>query len=63
MEVTMTEMLLFAWAIFATGMWLDTKNDLRIHRVMTGEVFKRIADGRIKVVEKEDSFDLVEVKK
>ncbi len=63
MEITMTEMLLFAWAVFATGMWFDTKNDLRVHRLMTGEVFKRIADGRIKVVDKEDSFDLVEVKK
>jgi hypothetical protein len=34
-----------------------------MHRTITGEVFKRIADGRIKVVEKEDSFDIVEVTK
>ena len=62
MEVTMTEMLLFAWGIFATGMWLDTKNDLRIHRMMTMEAFKRIADGRLKVIDREDSFELKEVK-
>ena len=61
MEVTMTEMLLFAWGIFATGMWLDTKNDLRIHRIMTMEIFKRIAKGKIKVIEGEDSFEFKEI--
>jgi len=63
MEVTVTEMLLFAWAVGATIMWQQTKQDFKVHRIMTGEIFTRIAQGRIKVVETEDSFDLVEVQK
>lgn len=63
MEVTLTEMLLFAWAIGATAQWFQLRDELRNHRMMTGEVFKRIAQGRIKVTETEDSFDLVEVRK
>ena len=63
MEVTVTEMLLFAWATGATLMWQQVRNELRVHRIMTGEIFKRIADGRIKVVETDDSFDLVEVRR
>ena len=62
MEVTMTEMLLFAWAIFATAMWQQTKHDFRVHRIMTMEVFKRVAQGKIKVLEHDDSFELKEVK-
>ena len=61
MEVTMTELVLFGWGVFATGMWLDTKNDLRIHRIMTMEIFKRIAKGKIKVIESEDSFEFKEI--
>ena len=63
MEVTLTETLLFAWAMLATAQWFQLKDELRNHRAMTGEVFKRIAQGRIKVTESEDSFDLVEVQK
>jgi hypothetical protein len=63
MEVTVTEMLLFAWAMLATAQWFQLRDELRHHRAMTGEVFKRIAQGRIKVTETEDSFDLVEIQK
>lgn len=61
MEVTMTELALFAWAMVATMWWQQAKHDLRVHRMMTLEVFKRIAKGKIKVVEHEDSFELKEV--
>lgn len=63
MEVTMAELFLFGWATVATMLWQQNKSELKHHRLMTGEVFKRIADGRIKVVEKDESFDLVEVRK
>lgn len=62
MEVTMTELVLFGWALIATGMWLDAKKELHIHRMMTLELMKRIAKGRIKVVEHNDSFELKDVK-
>jgi hypothetical protein len=42
-------------------MWLETKSDLRIHRIMTMELMKRIAKGKIKVVESDDSFEFKEV--
>lgn len=61
MEITLTELFLFTWAIIATIMWQQCRHELGVHRFMTGEVFKRIAQGRIKVVDKKDSFDLVEV--
>ena len=63
MEVTLTELGLFAWGMVATLLWQQARHNYRMHRTITGEVFKRIADGRIKVVEKEDSFDIVEVSK
>lgn len=63
MEITLIEIALFAWAMVATLLWQQARHDYRVHRVITGEVFKRIANGRIKVVEKEDSFDIVEVTK
>ena len=62
MEITMAELALFTWAMVATLMWQQTKHDLRIHRMMTMEAFKRIADGRLKVIDREDSFELKEVK-
>jgi len=62
MEITMAELALFAWAMVATLMWQQTKHDLRIHRMITMEPIKRIADGRLKVIDREDSFELKEVK-
>ena len=61
MEVTMTELALFIWAMVATLFWQQTKHDLRVHRMMTGELLKRIAKGKIKVIESEDSFEFKEV--
>ena len=61
MEITMTELALFGWALIATGMWLDAKKELRFHKLMTYELMKRIAKGKIKVVESHDSFELKEV--
>ena len=61
MEITMTELALFAWAMVATMMWLQARHDLKFHRMMTGEVFKRIAKGKIKVIDNEDSFEFKEM--
>lgn len=63
MEVTMTELFLFGWAMVATILHQQVKGELRLHRGMTGEVFRRIAEGRIKVRLTEDSFELEEVRK
>ena len=30
MEITLTEMGLFAWAIIATGFWLEARQDARV---------------------------------
>ena len=61
MEITMTELALFAWAMVATLWWQQARQDLRIHRMMTEELMRRIAKGKIKVVEHEDSFEFKEV--
>ena len=62
MEITLTEMFLFGWCLVVTMLWQQAKHEFRVHRIMTMEVFKRIAQGRIKVTESEDSFNLEEVK-
>lgn len=30
MEITLTEMVLFAWAIIATGFWLEARQETRV---------------------------------
>jgi hypothetical protein len=61
MEITMTELALFTWALVATLWWQQARHDLKVHRMMTGEIFMRIAKGKIKVIESEDSFEFKEV--
>jgi len=61
MEITMTELALFVWAMAATLMWQQAKHDYRMHKMLTLELMKRIAKGKIKVVESHDSFELKEV--
>jgi hypothetical protein len=61
MEITMTEFALFTWALVATLWWQQARHDLKVHRMMTGEIFMRIAKGKIKVVEHDDSFEFKEV--
>jgi hypothetical protein len=61
MEVTMTEIALFIWAIAATAAWQQAKHDLRMHKLITAELLHRIAKGKMKVVESENSFEFKEV--
>jgi hypothetical protein len=62
MEITMTEFVLFVWALAATLFWQQAKFNLNMHRLMAGEILMSIAKGKIKVVETEGSFDLQRVK-
>ena len=63
MEITYTELALFVWGTVATLMWAQAKHDVRLHRIITGEVFMRIARGQIKVTDDGDGgFDIKEVK-
>lgn len=61
MEVTMTELALFIWAIAATAAWQQSKHDLKTHKFITAELLHRIAKGKMKVIESEDSFEFKEV--
>lgn len=62
-EVSFTDLLLFMWGMVATLMWAQAKHDIKLHRMITGEVFMRIAKGQIKVTEDGDGgFDIKEVK-
>ena len=61
MEFTMAELVLFGWALIATGMWLDAKKDLHFHKMMTYELMVRIAHGKIAVVKDAKSFQLKEL--
>ena len=61
MEITMTELALFIWGIVATALWQQAKHDLKLHRMMTSQIFRRIAQGKMKVIEADDHFDFKEV--
>ena len=62
MEVTMTEIVLFIWAVAATAAWQQSKHDLKTHKLITFELFCQIGRGKLKVVQhKEHSFEIKEV--
>jgi hypothetical protein len=61
MEVTMTELALFIWAIAVTAAWQQAKHDLKVFKFTTAEIFHLIAKGKVKVVESEDSFEIERV--
>jgi hypothetical protein len=62
MEITFTELALFVWGMVSTLLWAQAKANIKMHRMITGEVFMRIARGEIKVTETKDSFEIEEVK-
>lgn len=59
--VTMTELALFTWAMVATLFWLQRSHDLKVHHKMTAELLKRIAKGKIKVIETDEHFEFKEI--
>ena len=61
MNITMTELALLIWGAVATAMWHQARNDLKFHRMMTSQIFRRIAQGKMKVTEADDHFDFKEV--
>lgn len=61
MTITMTELALFVWAMVATLFWMQSKHNLKVHKMITAELLMRIAKGKIKVVETEDHFEFKEV--
>lgn len=61
MTITMTELALFTWAMVATLFWMQSKYNLKVHRLMTAELLTRIAKGKMKVIETEDSFEFKEI--
>lgn len=60
MTVTMTEIALFVWAMVATAAWLRKKEQMRFYKNMTAEVLLRLAQGRLRIVETQDGFELKE---
>jgi hypothetical protein len=62
MEVTMTEIALFIWAIAATAAWQQAKYEMKTHKLLTFEIFCQIGRGKLKVVQHEEhSFEIKEV--
>jgi hypothetical protein len=62
MEITVTEMLLFAWAVGATMMWQQSREELKHFRFMTVMTLRKLHKGEIKIVDHGDSFELRDVK-
>ncbi len=61
MTITMTELALFTWAMVATMFWLQARHDRKVHMLATIEIFKRIANGKLKVIDAEDHFEFKEI--
>jgi hypothetical protein len=61
-EVSITEMVLFAWAFIATAFWHDAHNHRKQNMHHTIMLLRQIAQNKIKVVETEDHFEFKEVK-
>lgn len=61
MTFSIAEMFLLAWAIIATVAYGSVSSRYRMHRLITSELLHKIAKGKIKVTETEDSIDFVEV--
>ena len=59
--ITELEFILFVGFVVMCFLYFKTKSELYTHRRMTGEVFMRIAKGKLKVTETEDGFDLISV--
>ena len=62
-EVSVTEVVLFAWAFIATAFWHDAHNHRKQVMKMTMNVFHDLAKGEVKVVEVEDGFEIKPVRK
>jgi hypothetical protein len=61
MTFSIAELFLLVWAILATVAYGNVSSRYRMHRRITSELLVKIAKGKIKVVETEDSLDFVEV--
>lgn len=54
-EVTLTEALLFAWAVGATAAWMQTRDDLRAAKLMLRAMIED-EDVRTKVLKSFEQF-------
>ena len=59
MTITELEFVLFLGFVCMTFMYFKIRAELNLHRRVTAEVFMRIAQGKMKVKETEEGFDLV----
>lgn len=62
-EVSITEVVLFAWAFIATAFWYDAVRRHDMFKLMTMKIFKGICDGDVKITETETGFDFETVRK
>jgi len=59
MTITELEFILFVGFVVMTGMYFKLRGELYMHRRVTAEIFMRIANGNMKVVETDDGFDFL----
>ena len=60
--ITELEFVLLIGFLVMTAMWFRLRAELVMHRRVTGEIFTRIANGKMRLEATEDGFDFVEVK-
>jgi hypothetical protein len=61
-EVSVTEVVLFAWAFIATAFWHDAHSHRKHDMMMTLNLLHDVAKGEVKVVETDDGFEIKPVR-
>jgi hypothetical protein len=55
------ELVLFIGFVVMTGAYFKIKAELNVHRRITGEIFMRIAKGKMRVKETDEGFDFEDI--
>lgn len=61
-EVSVTEIVLFAWAFIATAFWHDAHNHRKHDMRMTLDLLHDIANGEVEVTETDGRFEIKPVR-
>ena len=60
--ITELEFVLFVGFVVMTGAYFKLRAELNMHRRITGEIFMRVAKGKMRIKETDEGFDFEEIR-
>ena len=60
--ITELELVLFIGFVVMTGAYFKLRAELNMHRRITGEIFMRVAKGKMRIKETDEGFDFEEIR-